>query len=98
MMPPIFVSERADNDLLEIWQHVALDSPAAADRLLDRIESRWQQLAENPGSGMARNDIAPGLRHLVTGPYLIFYRMASGRIEIVRILHGSRKIGEADLA
>jgi toxin ParE1/3/4 len=37
---PIVRTSLAEEDLIAIWQYVARDSEAAADRLLDRIESR----------------------------------------------------------
>lgn len=89
---PIVRNTRTEDDLIAIWLHVARDSEAAADRLLDRIEARWQQLATYPHSGAARDDIAPGIRHLIVGEYLILYRVREDAIEIVRVLHGRRKI------
>jgi toxin ParE1/3/4 len=38
----LFRTRRADNDIVEIWSHVAADSETAADALLDRIEARIQ--------------------------------------------------------
>ncbi|CDX29625.1 Plasmid stabilization system [Mesorhizobium sp. SOD10] len=74
-------TSHAEEDLIAIWQYVARDSEAAADRLLDRIENRWQQLAIYPSSGPLREDIAPGVRHLVVGEYLTFYRIDDNAIE-----------------
>jgi len=90
---PIVRSTRAEDDLIAIWLHVGSDSEAAADRLLDRIEARWQQLATYPYSGAPRDDIAPGIRHLIVGEYLILYRVGEDAIEILRVLHGRRNIG-----
>lgn len=94
---PIVRNTRAEDDLIAIWLHVARDSEAAADRLLDRIEARWQQLAIYPLSGAPRDDIGPGIRHLVVGDYLTLYRVGSGAIEIIRVLHGKRNIEADDL-
>ena len=88
---------RAEEDLIAIWQYVARDSEAAADRLLDRFEARWQQLASFPSSGAPRDDIAPGIRHLVVGDYLTLYRVGGDAIEILRVLHGHRNIEADDL-
>ena len=88
---------RSEEDLIAIWQHVARDSETAADRLLDRIETRWQQLTTYPFSGAPRDDIAPGVRHLVVGDYLTLYRVADDAIEILRVLHGHRNIEADDL-
>lgn len=91
-MLPIIRSARTDEDLIEIWTHIAEDNPPAADRLLDAIEARWWQLALHPCSGIARDDIAPGIRHLVAGQYLTLYRVSGAGVDIVRVLHGRRRI------
>jgi len=89
---PVIRTARADEDLIDIWTYIAAENPDAADRVLDAIETRWLQLARHPYSGMARDDIAPGIRHLVVGQYLTLYRMTDEGIEIIRVLHGRRKI------
>lgn len=94
---PIVRNARAEDDLIAIWLHIARDSEAAADRLFDRIERRWQQLATYPLSGASRDDIAPGIRHLVVGNYLTLYRVGSDAIEILRVLHGHRNIEAGEL-
>ncbi|TPK79952.1 type II toxin-antitoxin system RelE/ParE family toxin [Mesorhizobium sp. B2-4-12] len=93
----ILRNARAEDDLITIWLHIARDNEAAADRLLDRIEARWQQLAAYPFSGAPRDDIAPGTRHLVVGDYLTLYCVSGDAIEILRVLHGHRKIEADDL-
>jgi len=91
-MLPIIRTNRADEDLIEIWSYIAIDNISAADRVLDAIEARWDNLARHPYSGVARDDITPGIRHLVSGEYLTLYRLSGSAIEIVRVLHGRRKI------
>ena len=71
---------------------IARNDPIAADRVLDAIEQRWQQLVQHPYSGVSREEIAPDLRHLVIRRYLILYRVGMETIEIVRVLHGRRKL------
>jgi toxin ParE1/3/4 len=95
---PILRTDRADEDLIDLWVSTASDSPAAADRLLDAIQRRWQQLSFYPYSGVAREDIAPGLRCLVAGRYLTLYRVAADGILIIRVLHGRRKIDGDEVA
>ncbi|MBZ9799495.1 type II toxin-antitoxin system RelE/ParE family toxin [Mesorhizobium sp. ES1-4] len=55
----------------------------------------WRQLSTYPFSGAPRDDIAPGIRHLIVGEYLTLYRVGGDAIEILRVLHGRRNI-EAD--
>lgn len=87
------LTPRAIVDLEEIAVYVAAVNPQAADRLVTAIERRFRQLVAQPYSGLARDDIAPGVRHLVAGRYLALYRVADGGVEILRVLHGRRRIG-----
>jgi len=90
---PIVRTARADEDLIAVWIRIAADDSSAADWVLDAIERRWRMLGRYPYSGIARDDIAPGIRQLVAGQYLTLYRLTGGAVEIVRALHGRRKIG-----
>lgn len=85
---------RAEEDLIEIWLHIGQDDPAAADRVLDRLEERSRLLAERPGLGAKREDLAVGLRHSPVGRFLILYREIPDGVEAVRYLHGARKLPE----
>ncbi|OAV54481.1 MULTISPECIES: type II toxin-antitoxin system RelE/ParE family toxin [Rhizobium] len=96
-MLPVIRTNRADEDLIEIWSYIAVGNISAADRVLDAIEARWDNLARHPYSGVARDDIAPGIRHLISGEYLTLYRLSGSAIEIVRVLHGRRKISSKDI-
>jgi toxin ParE1/3/4 len=79
-------------DLIRIWVDIALDDPAAADRVYDCLDARVKILQRFPEAGMARPDIAKDARVLVESPYLIVYRLVSGGVQIVRVLHGARDI------
>lgn len=89
---------RADEDLIEIWLWIARDDQAAADRVLDAIEARWSQRAAHPHSGPPRDDILPGLRHLVAGQHLVLYRVEAATVRVLRVLHGRRRIATSDVA
>ena len=83
---------QAEEDLLDIWVHIASDSPFHADRFLDLLDDKMRLLADAPGMGRSRAELSPGLRGFPVGNYLIFYRQAGTGIEVVRVLHGSRDI------
>jgi toxin ParE1/3/4 len=53
---------QAEEDLIEIWSHIALDSIRAADRLLDQLDEKSHMLADNPRLGMERADIVQSCR------------------------------------
>ena len=85
-------SDLAESDLLEIWVHIALGNPGAADRFIDRIHRKLKLLAKSPGIGQPRDQLSPGLRSFPIGDYLIFYKKIADGIVIVRILSGYRDI------
>ena len=91
-MPQVFFTRAARDDLIDIWTHIAADDPAAADRVLDQLDEAASHLADNPQMGPARDDIRPGLRYLVSGSYLLLYRIDGDGIEIVRAVHGRRDL------
>ncbi|MGM0562448.1 MAG: type II toxin-antitoxin system RelE/ParE family toxin [Pseudomonadota bacterium] len=91
-MPELLRTAQADADLLDIWLFIAQDNPEAADRVMDAMEARWQRLLVHPWSGVAREDIGPGIRCLVSGQYLTLYRVETDSVRIVRILHGRRTL------
>jgi toxin ParE1/3/4 len=91
-MKQALLSDRARTDLEEIWAFIAMDSPAAADRFIDRLLRSCRNLATLPRLGRAREDLAPGLRSLPVGDYLVFYRKARSGIEVARVLSGYRDL------
>lgn len=91
-MPIVQKTAEADEDLIGIWGYIATDNPKAADSLLDEIEGKFILLSEQPRLGPARPDIALELRYFPVGSYLIFYREIDNGIEVVRVVHGARRL------
>ena len=91
-MARIIRSPDAENDLLEIWSHIANDKPSAADRFLDKPEQRIQLLSRHARIGESRSDLAPCVRAFSVGNYVIFFRPIRDGIELLCVLHGSRDI------
>jgi len=83
---------RAEDDLVDIWLYIAADNPHAAGRLLKEIDRKCFLLAANPLLARPRPDIAPELRYLPAGNYLFLYRAVSKGIEVVRVVHGARRL------
>ena len=91
-MARIVRASAAKADAGEIWAYIAEENPDAADRLLDRFDKLFRLLAARPHLGKSAENLAPNLRTLPVGNYLVFYRPAQDGIEIVRLLHGARDI------
>ena len=83
---------QAEDDLIDIWLYIAQDNPDAADKVLDELEDESVLLSDQPRLGPSRPDIAPELRYFPVGSYLILYRIIEGGIELVRVVHGARRL------
>ena len=86
------LTEQARADLDEIWLYIAEDNIPAADRFFDTLHERFVLLAGQPFLGRARPELAPNLRSLPVGNYVMLYRPIDDGIEVVRVLHGARDI------
>lgn len=84
-------SHRARRDLRELIAYIAEDSIQSAEAVADRILKAAESLTEFPRSG--RNGRVPGTRERVVDrtPYILAYRIVSGRIRILRVYHSARR-------
>jgi toxin ParE1/3/4 len=91
----ITFSRRAQLDLDQIWTHVAQQSGSekSATRLLDSIQKTCNLIRRSPNIGRKRDeDLCAGMRSHPSGNDLVFYRIRSGAVCVVRVLHGKRDI------
>ena len=51
------LTRRAETDLLQIWNYIAIDNFEAADRVLDEFQLAFERLAEMPYLGHVREEI-----------------------------------------
>ena len=75
-------ANRIEAELIYLREH----SAAAANRLLQRLETAKLQLTEFPQS--APRGTTPGTRRLILGPYVLTYRQIGSTIEILDFRHG----------
>ena len=86
-------TKHAERDLDEIASYIGQDSPAAAARvvleLIDQVETTLPKRA-----AIGRPGRVLGTRELVIGrlPYIVPYRVREKDIEILRVLHTSRRL------
>jgi toxin ParE1/3/4 len=88
----LVVSADADDDLLQIYRYLAERNPAAAEAVAGGINRAFDNLLRFPFIGRDRSSLRPGIRSIVAGVYVIFYRVELERITIMRVLHGRRDI------
>ncbi len=78
-------------DLGEAGAFIASDNPQAAERMADRVREAVEYLREQPNIG--RPGRVPGTREIVvTGtPFLVVYWVRGAAVQVLRLLHHSRK-------
>ncbi|MFH0727551.1 MAG: type II toxin-antitoxin system RelE/ParE family toxin [Pseudomonadota bacterium] len=92
-MPAILITPAAENDLINLWVYIARANPAAADRIYQAVEKTFETIASMPGIGAVYQTQRAKLRDLRFFPikhfphYLIYYRLITNGIEIIRVLH-----------
>ncbi len=79
----------------EIWDYIALDlqNPLAAQRVIDGILDAVGLLENFAESGVPLSsitDVETDYRFLVSGHYLVFYRVGNGDVYVDRVLYGRR--------
>jgi toxin ParE1/3/4 len=86
-------SRRAKLDLLEMWAYLAArESDEIADAQVGKLQRLGQSLERGTIRGRPRDELRPGLRSLLSPPYLIFFAVSNDVVEIARVIHGSRNL------
>lgn len=82
---------RARKDRAAAIDFIARDNLRAALIQLDQIERQTEMLIRHPEMG--RPGRKKGTRELVISrsPFIVIYRIKGERIELIRLLHGSRQ-------
>jgi len=85
-------SRRAEADLEAIGDYIANDNPRRALSFVRELRDRCRAIVQFPQAAPLRPELGRGVRMVVFGDYLIFYRHSKRRVIIERVLHGARDI------
>ncbi len=92
-MVKLIWTEFALDDLKLIHEYISLDSKQYADRFIEKIIIRVDQLYNFPTSGRKVPEFnLESIRELIEGNYRIIYKITSTQISIVRIHHAARQL------
>jgi toxin ParE1/3/4 len=81
----------AEKNLEDIENYINENGDAkAAVSVVDDILDVCGSLQAMPRIGKARDEIAPGVRSITSGNYVIYYRINEQNIDILRVWHGHR--------
>lgn len=78
-------------DINHAWNYIAMDNPAAADRMIERISKAvdglfsYQKLGR-PGRVNKTRELV-----VIGTPYIVPYRIKQDTIEVLAVIHSSRR-------
>lgn len=92
-MDKYILSRKTQEDIDEIFEYGVekFGKDKAIEYLID-LKSYFELLLENPDIGKNRNEIKIGLISFPFRSHIIFYRLFSKHIRIVRVLYGGRDL------
>ena len=78
-------------DLISVRDYITQDNPQAAHQVVQRIKDKVSLLSEQPSIG--RPGRVPNTKELLVDrtPFILPYRVRDNKIEILRVLHTSRR-------
>ena len=86
-------TQNAINHLANIYEYISINSPTYALRMVDKIISRSEQIADQPYSGRKVPEYdSDDVRELIEKPYRIIYRIKPDQIDVVAVIHGAQQL------
>lgn len=89
----VLLARLAQNDLAEIHDYIAADSPANAAAFVLALEEKVLSLTTMPERAplIPENSLlGTRYRHLVHGNYRIIFRIHGDSVMVLRLVHGAR--------
>ena len=84
-------TEPAYNQLKSIHQYISQTSIEYADRMIDRITHRSEQIAQYPLSGRIVPEYGHKMvREIIERPYRIIYHILTNQVEVLAVIHGAQ--------
>ena len=86
----------AENELREIIEYIAIDSPSNALKILKKIKQRASNLCTHPERGRVVPELQDqGIltyRELVVPPWRIIYRISGSEVYVLSVLDSRRNV------
>ena len=87
----VYWSDTALKHLVAIFDYISRDSNLYAERVIDRLTRRSEQIAQFPRSGREVPEFDDDrVREVVEPPYRIVYRLSDDRIDILAVVHSAQ--------
>ena len=85
-------TDTAIGHLRSLHAYIGQSSPEYAQRVVDRLTRRSQQIGDFPQSGRIVPEAEfPQIREVLEGPYRVMYHIKSEQVDIIAVIHGSQQ-------
>ena len=84
----LIFSKTAVGDLIRLREFIALNNPAAAQRIAQRLKGAIQRLVDSPQIGRPVKNMPGEIRELIFGKYIVRYEGGHNSLYILNIWHG----------
>lgn len=92
-MAELIWTEPALSDLTEIAEYVAVENPASAGDLVQRIFSAVERLEKHPASDKVPEELKESrYREVVCNPCRVFYRHSKKQVLILYVMRSEREL------
>jgi len=92
-MAEVIWTEPALQELDAIAEYIALDNPAAAGDLVQKVFNKTERLKEFPQSGRIPPELPNSVyREIVASPCRIFYREENTRIFVLHVMRDEQEL------
>lgn len=86
-------TQHARDDLREIHDFIARDSPRAAETLVERVVAATERLAAFPTSGRVLPEFPTmPYREIIVASYRVLYQSQGDTVWISAVVHGRREL------
>lgn len=88
-MLKLVISPAAQQDLRDIYQFgLRTWGRTQSSDYLDQLRAHFIALTNQPRVAVERPELAPNMRSLPAKSHVVYYRLQTDQLEIVRVLHG----------
>lgn len=92
-MVKVIWTEYAIEDLRLIHEYISKDQRRYADRFIEKLLERVDQLEAFPKSGRVVPEFnTVSVRELIEGNYRVVYKITSSQVAIIRVHHAARQL------
>jgi len=92
------ITRTAQNDVIEICDYIAHDSPQAAEKFTNELEKQLDSLEHFPErcALIPETEIFGGqYRHLIYKKYRTIFRISDKTIYVLRVVHSARLLAQS---